>query len=68
MSRKHALSGPLAAKLFSQAISGLSWRVTQMTLVKAIVAMILALGALTTTFSFHSSEVQAIPKCFPCSQ
>jgi len=39
-----------------------------MTLVKAIVAMILALGALTTTFSFHSSEVQAIPKCFPCSQ
>ena len=41
-----------------------------MTLVKAIVAMILALSALTTTFSFsfHSSDVQAIPKCFPCKE
>jgi hypothetical protein len=39
-----------------------------MTLVKAIVAMILAFGALTTTLSFESFGVQALPKCFPCDR
>jgi hypothetical protein len=38
-----------------------------MILLKAIVAMVLALGALTTTFSsFGVGSPDPIPHCFPC--
>ena len=37
-----------------------------MTLMKAILAIILALGAFTTTFSSFGTQVDGIPKCFPC--
>lgn len=38
-----------------------------MTLVKAILAMVLALGALTTTFSTFGTQTDTEPRCFPCS-
>jgi hypothetical protein len=38
-----------------------------MTLVKAILAMVLALGALSTTFSsFTIGSPEPLPRCFPC--
>jgi hypothetical protein len=37
-----------------------------MTLVKAIFALILALGAFTSTVNTFSGHVDVTPKCFPC--
>lgn len=39
-----------------------------MTLVKAIFALILALGAFTSTVSTFSGQVDVTPKCLPCGQ
>jgi hypothetical protein len=39
-----------------------------MTLVKAILAMVLALGALTTTFSTFGTQLDGDPKCMPCGK
>jgi hypothetical protein len=38
-----------------------------MTLVKAILAVVLALGALTTTFSAFGTQLDGDPRCVPCS-
>ena len=37
-----------------------------MTIVKAIFALILALGAFTSTVNTFAGQVDGIPKCFPC--
>ncbi len=39
-----------------------------MTLVKAILAMVLALGALTTTLTTFGTQLDDTPKCLPCGQ
>jgi hypothetical protein len=39
-----------------------------MTLIKAILAMVLALGALTTTLSTSGHVDDNPPKCLPCSE
>ena len=38
-----------------------------MTIVKAIFALILALGAFTSTVNTFAGQVDGIPKCFPCN-
>ncbi len=38
-----------------------------MALVKAIFALILALGAITGTVNTVSGQLDSVPRCFPCS-
>jgi len=38
-----------------------------MTIVKAIFALILALGAFTSTVRTVGGQLDGLPKCFPCS-
>ena len=67
MFRESPLSQAGATNLFSQANLGFSPEEVQMTLVKAIFALILALGAFTTTVSTFGGQVDGLPKCFPCN-
>ena len=67
MFRESPLLQTGAANLFSQANSGLSQEEVQMTLVKAIFALILALGAFTSTVNTFSGHVDVIPKCISCN-
>jgi hypothetical protein len=68
MFRKCPLSQTVAAKLFSQEKSDFSRRPTQMTLLKAILAAVLALGAFTTVFNSFGIPTDPPPTCFPCSK
>jgi hypothetical protein len=58
-----------AANLFWQANSGKSQEEVRMTIVKAIFALILALGAITSTVNTFGGELRAAPPtCLPCGE
>jgi hypothetical protein len=65
MFRDSPLSPTGAANLFAQANSGTSQEEVQMTIVKAIFALILALSAITSTVNTFGGVTDP-PKCFPC--
>ena len=69
MFRESPLFQAGAVTLFSQANSGFSEEKAQMTIAKAIFALILALGAFTSTVNTFGGQLrEAPPTCLPCSQ